>query len=94
MHIQKSNASGGRNHPAPIFRGVRTKRYTYAVGEIGRWCLYDDQEDPYQQHNLADDPSRAGLMSELDGEILRYLAEAKDRFPYETLRAKRAIVTV
>ena len=52
MHIEKDHASGGRNHPAPIFRGVRTKRYTYAVGEIGRWCLYDNRKDPYQQRNL------------------------------------------
>jgi len=29
--ISKKNASGGDKHPAPIFRGVRTKRCTYAV---------------------------------------------------------------
>lgn len=87
MHIAKDNASGGRNHPAPIFRGVRTKRHTYAVGEIGRWCLYDNQEDPYQQHNLADDPSRASLMSELDGEVIRCLRETGDRYPFQTRRA-------
>jgi len=87
MHIAKDNASGGRNHPAPIFRGVRTKRHTYAVGEIGRWCLYDNQEDPYQQHNLADDPSRASLMSELDGEVIRYLQESGDSYPFQTRRA-------
>ncbi|MDA1235426.1 MAG: sulfatase [Acidobacteria bacterium] len=87
MHVAKDHASGRRNHPAPIFRGVRTKRYTYAVGEIGRWCLYDNQEDPYQQHNLADDAARASLMSELDGEVIRYLQEAGDRYPFHTQRA-------
>ena len=87
MHMQKDHASGGHNHPAPIFRGVRTKRHTYAVGEIGRWCLYDNQEDPYQQHNLADDATRASLMSDLDGEIIRYLNEAGDRYPFHTRRA-------
>ena len=61
MHIQKSYASGGVNHPSPLFRGIRTDRYTYACGEIGRWCLYDNQEDPYQQRNLADDPSRGEI---------------------------------
>jgi arylsulfatase A-like enzyme len=87
MHMQKDHASGGHNHPAPIFRGVRTKRYTYAVGEIGRWCLYDDQEDPYQLNNLADDATRGSLMSDLDGEIIRYLKESGDRYPFHTRRA-------
>ena len=86
MHISKSHASGGVNHPSPLFRGIRTRRYTYACGEIGRWCLYDNREDPYQQHNLADDPSRAALMSELDGEVLDYLRQAQDRYPYRVDR--------
>ena len=93
MHIEKDHASGGRNHPAPIFRGLRTQRYTYAVGEIGRWCLYDHQEDPFQLHNLADDPERASLLSELDGEILRFLEEAQDKYPFHTLRAARSITS-
>ena len=93
MHIEKDHSSGGRNHPAPIFRGLRTQRYTYAVGEIGRWCLYDHQEDPFQLDNLADDPERASVLSELDGEILRFLEEAQDRYPFHTLRAARAITS-
>lgn len=86
MHIAKSHASGGVNHTSPLFRGIRTSRYTYACGEIGRWCLYDNQEDPYQQRNLADDPARAALMSELDGEVLNYLRQARDRYPYRVER--------
>ena len=35
MHIQKLNASGGNAHPAPLFRGLRTKTHTYAVGPEG-----------------------------------------------------------
>ena len=86
MHIAKSHASGGVNHPAPVFRGLRTTRYTYACGEIGRWCLYDNQEDPFQKRNLADDPDRSKLMSDLDGEVLRYLRQAQDRYPYRITR--------
>lgn len=86
MHIAKSHASGGVNHTSPLFRGIRTRRYTYACGEIGRWCLYDNQEDPYQQRNLADDPARAGLMRDLDGEVLDYLRQAEDRYPYRIER--------
>ncbi len=87
MHVSKSNASGGMNHTSPIFRGIRTSRHTYACGEIGRWCLYDNREDPYQLANLADDAARAGLMSDLDGEVLDYLEQAKDRYPYRTDRS-------
>ena len=86
MHVAKSHASGGNNHPAPLFRGIRTPRHTYACGEIGRWCLYDNREDPYQLRNLADDPARAGLMRDLDGEILDYLRQARDRYPYRVER--------
>ena len=86
MHVEKSNASGGVNHTSPLFRGIRTARYTYACGEIGRWCLYDNQEDPYQRHNLADDSGRAGVMDELDGEVLDYLRRARDRYPYRVAR--------
>ncbi len=86
MHVAKSHASGSINHPAPVFRGIRTLRHTYACGEIGRWCLYDNQEDPYQLRNLADDPARAALMRELDGEVLDYLRLAQDRFPYRVDR--------
>ena len=67
----------------PIYRGIRTTQHTYAVGEEGRWLLFDNQEDPYQQHNLAKDPSRFNLMHELDGEILDYLKRAEDPYPFE-----------
>jgi uncharacterized membrane protein len=90
---RKKAASLGANHPAPIFRGIRTKRHTYAVGEVGRWCLYDNQEDPYQQYNLAGESKHASLMSDLDGEILKYLEQAEDDFPFRTLRAARTITS-
>ena len=89
MHIAKDHASGGRNHPAPIFRGLRTTRYTYAVGEIGRWCLYDNEDDPYQQRNLVRESKYQNMMRDLDGEIARYLKQAEDGFPLATLRARR-----
>ena len=85
MHIEKQHATGARNHPAPIFRGLRTKRYTYAVGETGGWCLYDDQEDPYQRRNLVADPKHRKLMSDFDGEIIDDLRKAGDPFPFRPL---------
>ncbi len=90
MHIQKTHASGGERNPAPLFRGVRTATHTYAIAWNGRWCLYDNREDPYQVHNLIEDAGRAKLRSELDGVVLDWLKKAHDPFPYESLRKERS----
>ncbi|MGD8237704.1 MAG: sulfatase [Armatimonadota bacterium] len=78
MHIDKHHASGGIKHPAPVFRGVRTDRYTYARWRDGPWLLYDNQEDPFQQSNLIDDPKRKKLASELEGVVRDWLKAADD----------------
>ena len=88
MHIQKENASGGENNPAPLFRGVRTDTHTYAVADDGRWCLYDNREDPFQMHNLIAD--RAKLASDLDGVVMDWLKKSRDPFPYDETRKKRS----
>lgn len=54
MHLSKLNSSKGNDHPAPIFRGIRGKQYTYAAGPDGPLCLFDNITDPYQQRNLVD----------------------------------------
>jgi len=63
------------------WRALRTPRYTYArcaaFGD-GEWMLIDRQEDPYEQHNLVDDPAAAGLKAELAGELERRQAEVGD----------------
>lgn len=91
MHIQKLHASGGEKNPAPLFRGVRTGQYTYAVADDGLWLLYDNREDPYQQHNLINDPSRTALMRDLDGVVLEWLQKASDPFPYSQFLSRRSI---
>jgi len=80
MHISKKHASGGERHPAPIFRGVTTGRYTYACYPDRPWCLFDNQEDPYQLHNLIEDPGKRTLCTELREELSRWLAKADDPF--------------
>ena len=90
MHIQKLRASWGSGNPAPIFRGIRTDRYTYAVAEDGRWLLYDNQEDPYQHHNLIADLKQTKLMHDLDGEVMGWLKKASDPFPYDSLVSERS----
>ncbi|MBI4556400.1 MAG: sulfatase [Candidatus Hydrogenedentes bacterium] len=80
MHISKQNASGGEKHPAPIFRGLRTKRYTYAVREEGPWLLFDNHQDPYQLDNLIDDPKYARLRQKLTSNLQVSLRNAHDPF--------------
>lgn len=80
MHIAKDNASKGNEHPAPIFRGIRTERYTYAVGPEAPLCLFDNQADPYQLANLIDDPAYAALREELRHRLVRWLKAADDPF--------------
>ena len=78
MHIQKSNASHGDNHPSEIFRGVRTERYTYAVKEDGPWLLYDNKKDPYQLNNLIDSKKR--VRKKLDSQMREWLSQYDDPF--------------
>ncbi len=80
MHISKQNASGGDKHPAPLFRGLRTRRYTYTINEEGPFHLFDNQEDPYQMHNLAAAPEHASLRKDLHARLAALLAEAEDPF--------------
>jgi arylsulfatase A-like enzyme len=62
------------------FRGVRTKRYTYAVYAKGEWLLYDNQKDPYQLKNLVNDPEYAPVKADLKKELDGWLAKAEN--PY------------
>ncbi len=78
MHIDKHHASGGVRHPAPIFRGVRTTRYTYAYLRSGPWVLYDNEEDPFQQRNLVNDPGYRKLREELHALVQEWLKKADD----------------
>jgi arylsulfatase A-like enzyme len=69
MHIAKENASGGKEHPAPLFRGARTKTHTLAILQKGGGYLYDNSADPYQQHNLFDAPESEKLKGGLINKI-------------------------
>ncbi len=91
MHISKARATGGDENVAPLFRGVRTNTHTYAVADDGRWCLYNNREDPFQQHNLISDPKQAALMKELDGIVLDWLKKADDPFPYASLVKRQSV---
>jgi arylsulfatase A-like enzyme len=81
MHISKKNASGGDAHPAPLFRGARTARHTYAANENGPMYLFDNQADPYQMNNLVNSETHTGLRDSLHRRMLELLRNADDPFP-------------
>jgi arylsulfatase A-like enzyme len=73
----------------PIYRGIRTRQYTYAVvvkgntiGSVpgGRWLLFDNQADHYQQNNLVNDPSKKALMDKFDSQLKEWMASTGDPF--------------
>lgn len=71
------------------WRGVRTRRHTYARWQDGTcWVLYDNLADPDQLCNLATAPEYAGLRASLEAELQGWLQRADDPFLSgpETLR--------
>jgi arylsulfatase A-like enzyme len=67
--------NGGRE-----YRGIRTRKYTYARDLKGPWLLYDNEQDPYQLSNLVDMPQFAQLRDYMDGVLAKKLAETSDEF--------------
>ena len=62
------------------WRGVRTKRHTYARWLQGGALLFDNQRDPYQMRNLLAEPGHEALAAELEAELQGWLARLGDDF--------------
>ena len=62
------------------YRGIRTARYTYCRRLDGPWLLFDNETDPYQQHNLVNQAACASIQSELENILQQKLDEAGDAF--------------
>ena len=72
---QWTRKRGGRE-----YRGIRTRRYTYVRDLNGPWLLYDNQNDPYQQKNLCNQPEYTKLQKKLNEMLNRKLKETNDEF--------------
>ncbi len=63
------------------WRAVRGRRYTYAQWEDRTdWFLYDNEADPYQLHNLIEDPIARSLRVKMRDEMKRQLDANQDAF--------------
>ncbi|WP_435009175.1 sulfatase family protein [Tundrisphaera lichenicola] len=68
-------AGDGTPHP---WRGIRTDRWMYARTEAGPWVLYDLEEDPYEQKNLARDPAHANELASLESRLNDWMERTDD----------------
>ncbi len=69
-----------QEHGGREYRGLRSRRYTYARDLNGPWLLYDDKADPYQMHNLIADPQYASLQQDFDNQLTKLLKRYNDEF--------------
>ncbi len=72
-----TDSMGPDGAPAP-WRGVRTKRYTYARFQDKPWVLYDLENDPHQLKNLIDDPASKAVRERLDDLLRREMERTGD----------------
>ena len=69
-----------RRNGGKEYRGVRTARHTYVRDIAGPWLLFDNEADPYQQHNLIGQSAAAALQADLDTLLARKLTANGDAF--------------
>ena len=71
-----------RTRSIGLWRAVRTGRYTYARwldNEVGP-LLFDHDADPWDMKNLAVNPEYASILSELEGELEKWMQKTADPF--------------
>lgn len=66
--------------PPVMGRSVRTERWRYSEWDDGRLGreLYDHDHDPHEYRNLADDPAKAQVVSEMKGLLKKALRRGSD----------------
>ncbi|WP_081416742.1 sulfatase family protein [Arthrobacter castelli] len=68
------------SHGIAEYRGVRNGKYTYVRSIQGPWLLYDNENDPYQMHNLCGRPETQNVQQRLETELVSWLEKLGDDF--------------
>ncbi len=68
----------GSNRNDAAYRAIRTKQYTYSITTNGPSMLYDNINDPYQQHNLLNKDSMKSIQENLDKQLHAQLKKIGD----------------
>jgi arylsulfatase A-like enzyme len=63
------------------WRGIRTKRYTFARFKHSDWLLIDNKLDPFQRRNLIYNSEYKVLREDLASELDEWLKKTNDPFP-------------
>lgn len=71
------------------WRGLVSRKYTYARFRDRPWLLYDDEADPFQLRNLVDLPECRQLVEEMDRRLQSWLSRTDDRFESSEVLADR-----
>jgi arylsulfatase A-like enzyme len=78
--------------PLP-WRGVRTRRWTYARNLDGPWLLFDNDEDPLQLRNLVSDTGYRAVRADLEERLEQLMASADDPLePFRQLSVRRGLI--
>jgi arylsulfatase A-like enzyme len=79
VYIQEATCAdqGARQGMLP-WRGVRTRRYTYARDLRGPWLLFDNDADPFQLRNLVADSGAREALEALERELDGWLERTGD----------------
>jgi arylsulfatase A-like enzyme len=93
LYLQEATAGDqARSQGMLPWRGLRTRRYTYARNLDGPWMLFDDEADPYQLRNLVDDPAARDIRDALDRDLQRWMASTGDVLePVDALMARHGL---
>ncbi|MGJ3244077.1 MAG: sulfatase-like hydrolase/transferase, partial [Opitutales bacterium] len=67
---------------SPAYRALVTNDgWKYAATDDGAWCLFDLNDDPFEQHNLARIPSARKQQQALHDRLLQWARDLDDPWP-------------
>ncbi len=70
--------------PWPGWRAVRTRELMYARIVDKPWLLFDVSKDPWEMHNLVQDPAQKELVNKMDARLTALMKENGDSWTVKT----------